>query len=44
MEQKQADELKYWTAVRENPADFNSWTFLLQTVDQQVWTISRILC
>lgn len=27
---------KYWTAVKENPSDFTSWTCLLQTVDQEV--------
>jgi len=26
---------KYWTAVRENPSDFTSWTCLLQIVDQE---------
>ena len=34
-------ELKYWKAVKENPADFTSWTYLLQFVEQEVryqWT------
>lgn len=29
-------ELKYWKAVKENPADFTSWTYLLQFVEQEV--------
>ena len=29
-------ELKYWKAVQENPADFTSWTYLLQFVEQEV--------
>lgn len=28
-------ELKYWKAVKENPADFTSWTYLLQFVEQE---------
>ena len=31
-------ELKYWKAVKENPADFTSWTYLLQFVEQEVCT------
>lgn len=29
-------ELKYWKAVKENPSDFTSWTYLLQFVEQEV--------
>lgn len=29
-------ELKYWKTVKENPADFTSWTYLLQFVEQEV--------
>lgn len=29
-------ELKYWSAVKENPNDFTSWTYLLQFVEQEV--------
>ena len=29
-------ELKYWKSVKENPADFTSWTYLLQFVEQEV--------
>ncbi len=29
-------ELKYWSAVNENPQDFTSWTYLLQFVEQEV--------
>ncbi len=32
----QTEDQKYWTAVRENPADFSSWTYLLQLVDHKV--------
>ncbi len=31
-----AEEMKYWTAVKENPSDFNSWTALLQLVERKV--------
>ena len=27
---------KYWKAVKENPADFTGWTYLLQYVEQEV--------
>ena len=27
---------KYWKAVKDNPADFTGWTYLLQHVEQQV--------
>ena len=27
---------KYWKAVKDNPADFTGWTYLLQYVEQQV--------
>ena len=30
------DEIKYWSAVKENPSDFSSWTQLLQLVEQKV--------
>ena len=29
-------ELKYWNAVKENPSDFTTWTYLLQFVEQEV--------
>lgn len=29
-------EVKYWNAVKENPQDFTSWTYLLQFVEQEV--------
>ena len=29
-------ELRYWSAVEENPQDFTSWTYLLQFVEQEV--------
>jgi hypothetical protein len=32
----QTEDQKYWAAVRENPADFPSWTYLLQLVDHKV--------
>lgn len=36
-EKKELTELeKYWKAVRENPADFTGWTYLLQYVEQEV--------
>jgi len=28
-------EIKYWSAVKEKPSDFSSWTSLLQLVDQK---------
>ena len=35
--EKESTELeKYWKAVRENPADFTGWTYLLQYVEQEV--------
>lgn len=36
-------ELKYWKAVKENPADFTSWTYLLQFVEQEVCAQSTVL-
>ena len=30
-------EVKYWNAVKENPEDFTSWTYLLQFVEQEVY-------
>ena len=30
------EEIKYWSAVKENPSDFSSWTLLLQLVEQKV--------
>jgi len=27
---------KYWKAVKDDPADFTGWTYLLQYVDQEV--------
>ena len=27
---------KYWKTVKENPADFTGWTYLLQYVEQEV--------
>ena len=27
---------KYWKAVKDNPADFTGWTYLLQYVEQEV--------
>lgn len=32
---QQTEDEKYWAAVRENPADFSSWTYLLQLVDHK---------
>lgn len=29
-------EAKYWKTVHENPADFTSWTYLLQYVEHEV--------
>ena len=29
-------EIKYWSAVKETPSDFSSWTCLLQLVEQKV--------
>ena len=29
-------EIKYWSAVKEKPSDFSSWTCLLQLVEQKV--------
>jgi hypothetical protein len=36
---QQTEDQKYWAAVRENPADFSSWTYLLQLVDHKVPSI-----
>lgn len=36
-------ELKYWSAVRENPNDFTSWTYLLQFVEQEVGKTNSFL-
>lgn len=36
-EGKESVELeKYWQVVRNNPADFTGWTYLLQYVEQEV--------
>lgn len=36
-EKKTLPELdKYWKTVRDDPADFTGWTYLLQYVDQEV--------
>ena len=41
--EKESTELdKYWKAVRENPADFTGWTYLLQYVEQEVGS-SKVL-
>lgn len=45
-EKKALPELdKYWKAVRDDPADFTGWTYLLQYVDQEVsvrvWMMRR---
>lgn len=29
---------KYWKVVNDDPTDFTGWTYLLQYVDQEVWT------
>lgn len=32
------DEIEtYWKPVRENPSDFDSWTYLLQYVEKKVY-------
>lgn len=38
------EEKKLWAAVQANPADFTSWTTLLQTVEQKVriWSLEAV--
>lgn len=35
-EKKESELEKYWKAVKDNPADFTGWTYLLQYVEQEV--------
>ncbi len=37
-----AEEIKYWSAVKENPSDFTSWTMLLQLIDHKVQSIPSL--
>jgi hypothetical protein len=42
---KELTELeKYWKAVKDNPADFTGWTYLLQYVEQEVRFYGLIIC
>lgn len=34
-EKKESELEKYWKAVKDNPADFTGWTYLLQYVEQE---------
>lgn len=39
-ERKKLPDLdKYWRAVKDDPADFTGWTYLLQYVDNEVFYI-----
>lgn len=38
------EEIKLWSAVKENPSDFSSWTSLLHLVEQKVWETPRQDC
>lgn len=35
-DKKETELEKYWKAVKDNPADFTGWTYLLQYVEQEV--------
>ena len=39
-----SQEIKYWSAVKENPSDFSSWTQLLQLVEQKVGAVNYHVC
>ena len=41
---KETELEKYWKPVKENPADFTGWTYLLQYVEQEVNAIIDELC
>lgn len=34
------EEIGWWSAVKENPSDFTSWTYLLQRIERKV----KIVC
>ena len=39
------EEIAWWSAVKENPSDFTSWTYLLQRIERKVkfvFTVSLI--